>query len=115
MYGQPLKRLFAILIAVAFFHASMLQAMPAAAMQAGADRTMATYHGNPDSPPMPCKGMTPACMIDLGCIFMIGAPVPASQVIVHLAWFPVSYQWPSAAIADGRILAPDLRPPIRLI
>ena len=115
MYGQPLKRLFAILVAVAFFHASMLQAMPAAAMQASADMTMATYDGNPDSSPMPCKGMTPTCMIDLGCIFMIAAPVPASQVIVRVAWSTVSYQWPSVAIKDGRIRAPDLRPPIRLI
>ena len=115
MSSHLLKRLFAILVAVAFFHASMLQAMPAAAMQASADMTMATYDGNPDSPPMPCKGMTPACMIDLGCIFMIGAPVPASQVTVRMAWSSVSYHWPSFAIADGRIRAPDLRPPIRLI
>ena len=69
----------------------------------------------PDETPMPCKGMTPACMADLGCVFMIGVPVPPSRVAVHLAWSPVSYQWPADTAADGSIRAPDLRPPIRLI
>ncbi len=110
MSRHPLRRLFAILVAVAFFSASMAQAMPV-----GSNMTMAAHDGSADSPPMPCKGMTPACMIDLGCIFMIGVPILASQMAVHMAWSPVNYQWPSVAIADGGTRAPDLRPPIRLI
>lgn len=115
-------RLLAILLAVAFFSASMAQAMPggtmpvAAAMTAGMDMTMVAHDGNADCPPMPCKGMTTDCMIGLGCIFMIGVPVlDASRVVVHLAWAPAAYRRPSAAAADGRVRAPDLRPPIRLI
>jgi hypothetical protein len=112
---HPLKRLFAILFAVAFFSASMSQIMPTVAMPMGASMTMATHDGNLDGPPMPCKGMPSTCMIDVGCVLMIGVPVTGSQVVVHLAWSPVSYQWPAVAIADGRIRVPDLRPPIRLI
>ena len=70
---------------------------------------------SPDSLPMPCKGMVPVCMADLGCIFMIGVSVPASQVVVHMAWSPVNHQWPSVAIADGSVRSPDLRLPVRLV
>jgi hypothetical protein len=118
MSRHPLRRLLATLLAVAFFSASMMQAMPAVAMPFGANMaggmTMAAPDGSPDSAPMPCKGMTPACMIDLGCIFMIGIPVPEAPVAVHLVWAPVSYHWPSVVAPDGGIQAPDLRPPIRL-
>src|ERR1019366_2885126 len=117
MPRPPLRRLFAILLAVAFFNASMLQVMPAVAMPAGMDMTVAATDGGvtPDTPPMPCKGMTPACMTDVGCIFMIGVSVPAASVAVLLTWAPVTYHWPSVEVADGRTRAPDLRPPIRLI
>ena len=118
MSRHPLRRLLAILLAVAFFSASMVQVMPAGAMPAGMDMTMVAHDGNPASQPMPCplQGHDADCMIGLGCIFMIGIPVPdASRVVVHLAWTPVTYHWPSAAANDGRIRAPDLRPPIRLI
>ena len=119
MSFHPLRRLFAILFAVAFFSASMLQVMPAVAVPAGmdmkTDMAMVAHDGNPDSAPMPCKGMTPACMTDLGCIFMIGVTVPTPQLVVHRARYPVSYHWPSIEMADGSIRAPDLRPPIRLI
>ena len=112
------RRLFVVLLAVAFFDASILQVMPAAAMQSGAGApvamTMAAPDGTPDSAPMPCKGMTSACMIDLGCIFMIGVPVPAASLVVDLAWKQVAYPWPSAVTADRGIRTPDLRPPIRL-
>ena len=116
MSPHPLRRLFAILFAVAFFSASMLQVMPAVAMPVGMDMPMVAHDGGtPDTSPMPCKGMTPACMTDLGCIFMIGVPLPAAPVVVDLAWAPVTYHWPSVEVSDGRIRAPDLRPPIRLI
>lgn len=114
-----LWRLFAILLAVAFFSASMSQVMPAVAVPTGmdmrTDMAMIAHDGNPDSAPMPCKGMNRACMTDLGCIFMIGVTVPNPQLVVHRAWFPVSYHWTTNEMTDGSIRAPDLRPPIRLI
>jgi len=124
--SRPLfRRVFAILFALAFFSASTLQVMPGGAMPMNADMTvgmstmgmsMAAHDGTPDAPPMPCKGMTPACMTDFGCVFMVAVPVvPAVPLVVHLAWASITYRWPSAEIADGRIQAPDLRPPIRLI
>ena len=115
MLSEPLRRLFAIVLAVAFFHAAILQVMPSVAMPTGMDLAMAAHDGNPDSAPMPCKGMNRACMTDLGCIFMIGVTVPNPQLVVHRAWFPVSYHWPANEMTDGSIRAPDLRPPIRLI
>jgi hypothetical protein len=122
MTRHPLRRLVAILVAVAFFGASMVQVTSAIAMPAGADMagmagmTMAADGSGADSRPMPCKSMTPACMIDLGCIFMIGVPAPpATPLRVHMAWARVAYPWPSGALADESNRAPDLRPPIRLI
>ncbi|MSP00454.1 MAG: hypothetical protein EXR07_05300 [Acetobacteraceae bacterium] len=115
MSRHPLRRLLAILFAVAFFSASASQVMPILAQPMGAGMTMAAHDGNSDSPPMPCKGTTPTCIVDPGCIFMIGVPVPASRAAVLLTWSPVSYQSPAATIEDGRIRAPDLRPPIHLI
>jgi hypothetical protein len=115
MSGHPFRRLFAILFAVAFFGASTLRVMPAVAMPVGMDMTMAAQGGAPDTAPMPCKGMTPACMTDVGCIFMIGVPVPAASMVVGLAWAPVTWHWWPVEVAAGRVRAPELRPPIRLV
>jgi hypothetical protein len=118
MTRHSLRRLFAILCAVAFFSASVMQAMPAIAMPAPMDMSMPMAAGdNPDSQPMPpCKGMSPACMIDLGCIFLIGVAAPApSPVVAQLPWTEVSYRLSPGEAPDGRNRAPDLRPPIRLI
>jgi hypothetical protein len=117
MSRHPLRRLFAVLLTVAFFSASMMQFMPA--MAAPAQNVMAMSmqgDGHSDTQPMPCKGMTPACMIDLGCIFMIGVPTPGpSPIAARLTWTQVSYRLPSGETPDGSDRAPDLRPPIRLI
>src|ERR1700736_4696017 len=115
MSGHPFRRLFATLFAVAFFGASALRVMPAVAMPAGMDMTMAAPGGAADTAPMPCKGMTPTCMTDVGCIFMIGVPVPAASMVVGLAWAPVTWHWWPVEVAAGRVRAPELRPPIRLV
>jgi hypothetical protein len=115
MSGHPFRRLFAILFAVAFFGASTLRVMPAVAMPAGMDMTVAAHGAAPDTAPMPCKGMTPACMTDVGCIFMIGVPVPVAPMVVDLAWAPVTWHWWPVEVAAGRVRAPELRPPIRLV
>ena len=122
MHRHRLRRLFAILFAAVFFSASMLQVVPAAAMPMSAAMPMAAdimpmaaHDAAADNAATPCKGMTPACMTDLGCVFMIGVSVPVSQSAVRLSWLPVTYQRSQAAIAGGRARAPDLRPPIRAI
>jgi hypothetical protein len=115
MSGHPFRRLLAILFAVAFFGASTLRVMPAVAMPAGMDMTMVAQGATPDTVPMPCKGMTPACMTDVGCIFMIGVPVPAASMVVGLLWAPVTWQWWPVEVATGRVRAPELRPPIQLV
>ena len=118
-----------ILFAGAFFSASMVQAMPAGAMsmnpagvmsmsQAGVmsmtgDMTMLVHHDTSDNAPMPCKGITPACMNDLGCIYIVGIAVPATALVVWRAFAPVAYLGPAGGVPDRREQAPDLRPPIR--
>jgi hypothetical protein len=103
-----------MLFAVMFFGVSTLRVMPAVAMPAGMDMTMAAQ-GAPDTAPMPCKGMTPACMTDVGCIFMIGVAVPVASTAVDLAWAPVIWHWWPVEVAAGRARSPELRPPIRLV
>ena len=118
MSRHPLRRLFAILFAVVLLSAPA-RIMPVVAVPMDMDMTagmaMAAQDGNSDSAPTPCKGMAPGCMTELGCVFMIGVPIPIPQITVKLAWVPVSYAWPSAMLDEGRIRIPDLRPPIRLI
>lgn len=109
------RHLFSVLIAIAFIGAATLQALAAVAIPVDAGMVMATPDDATDSAPVPCKGMTRACMVDLGCVLMVGVPAPASPIAVRLAWLPVSYQPPANTDADGNIRAPDLRPPIRLI
>ena len=110
-----------ILFAGAFFSASMVQAMPAGAMSmrpAGVmsmtgDMTMLVHHDTSDNAPTPCKGITPACMNDLGCIYIVGIAVPAAALVVWRAFAPVAYLGPAGGVPDRREQAPDLRPPIR--
>ena len=126
MSRNPFRRLIMILFAGAFFSASTVQAMSAGAMSAGAmsmspagvlsmsaDMTMRVHHDTSDHAPMPCKGSTPACMNDLGCIFIVGMAVPAAALVVWRAFAPVAYLGPAGGVPDRREQAPDLRPPIR--
>ena len=97
----------------AFFGAGMMQpawsnyaapSSPAMAMMSQAD----------DAAPMPCKGMAPACMTDLGCIVMIGMPtVPSVLTATRLSWSRVRYDYLSKS-ADSLARKPALDPPIFL-
>ena len=57
----------------AFLSAGLMQA--AWPVQAAASPNMTMIADTGSNAPMPCKGTTPACMTDLGCIFMIGMPI----------------------------------------
>ena len=117
MSRHPFRRLFAILFAIALLSAPprimTVAAMPMA-MDMTAGAVMAAQDGDPDGAPAPCKGMAPGCMTEPGCVFMIGFPAPVPQIIVKLAWAPVSYARPSTMLDEGRVRTPDLRPPISL-
>ena len=76
------------------------------------DMTMMAQAGS--DAPMPCKGMTPACMTDLGCIFMIGMPtVSPVLMMTRLSWSRVRYGALSQRV-DGLTRKPALDPPIFL-
>src|SRR5882672_3217973 len=102
MSRHLLRRLFATLLAVAIFSASTLQIISVVTKPMDASMTMVARHGTPDSPPMPCEGMTPGCMIDLGCFFTIAIIAPSGANAVHLAWAPFTYQrMPGADLAES--------------
>lgn len=62
----------------------------------------------------PCKDKAPGCMTELGCVFVVGIPVPPAPTLSGPAWFRVTY-WQSSRHAEGIVLEPFLGPPIRLV
>ncbi|WP_090664953.1 hypothetical protein [Belnapia rosea] len=78
----------------------------------GADSAAMPCHGNQKPPP--CQDKVPGCMTDLGCIFVVGIPVPPAPAVSGPAWSQVAY-WQSVRLAEGVSLEPYLGPPIRLV
>jgi len=68
-------------------------------------------HQNPGDK-MPCKGMLPGCVTDLGCIFLVSLPAPDLTLVGVTAWSSVSYHTASQGL-HGRTIKPALGPPIR--
>jgi hypothetical protein len=121
---MPLRLARLVIAAIticAFLGAGLVQNMPSA--QAGmADEPMAMAMQADGAAAMPChdiqtppcKDKLPGCMTDLGCIFVVGIPVPPAPAISSPAWFRVAY-WQSTRLAEGVVLEPFLGPPIRLV
>ena len=96
----------------AFLSAGLVQIMWPTHTAASHDMTMMAQAGS--DAPIPCKGMTPACMTDLGCIFMIGMPtVSPALLMTRLSWSRVRYGELSQRV-DGLTRKPALDPPIFL-
>jgi hypothetical protein len=111
-----LRRILTLLIVTAYVGATMLQAAPTYA--ANADMSSSAMNGmmhEQDSPgdKMPCKGMLPGCMTDLGCIFLLSLPAPNVTLITVTAWSSVIYDNASEGLR-GRSIKPALGPPISL-
>jgi len=74
-----LRQIVTLLIVTAYIGATSLQAVPsfaaAAAMNHEAIGGMMHDQDNPDDN-MPCKGMLPGCVSDLGCIFLVSLRAP---------------------------------------
>jgi hypothetical protein len=89
---MPVKRLrqiVTVLIVTAYIGATTLQLTPAHA--ANVDMNHAAMSGmmqDQDHPGenMPCKGMLPGCVTDLGCIFFVSLPVPDLTLLTLTAW-----------------------------
>ena len=120
------RLVFVVVAAYAFLGAGLMRDLPSAQVEtagmAAMNMSMAADQGT-DGAPMPCHGpqkltpcedKVPGCMSGLGCLFVVGIPVPHTRVAEHLAWGPVTY-WATDNLAEGVTLEPYLGPPIRLV
>jgi hypothetical protein len=111
-----LRRILTLLIVTAYVGATVLQVAPTYA--AHADMSSAAMNGmmhEQDSPDdkMPCKGMLPGCVTDLGCIFLVSLPAPNVTLFTVTAWSSVIYPASDQSLR-GRTIKPALGPPISL-
>jgi hypothetical protein len=110
-----LRQILTLLIVTAYIGATMLPAAPSFAastqMHHAAMGGMMHDHQNPGDK-MPCKGMLPGCVTDLGCIFLVSLPAPDLTLVGVTAWSSVSYHTASQGL-HGRTIKPALGPPIR--
>jgi hypothetical protein len=111
-----LRRILSLLIVTAYLGATMLQVAPPSAANAGMHgSSMASMMHEPDgqNDKMPCKGMLPNCMTDIGCIFLVTLPTPDVVLFTRTSWSSVTYDTTSNALR-GRTIKPALGPPISL-
>jgi hypothetical protein len=111
-----LRRILALLIVTAYVGATVFQVVPVFA--AGTDVSRSSMNGmmhEHDGPgeKMPCKGMLPNCVTDLGCIFLVSVPTPELNLFTVTTWSSVIYHNASEAFR-GRTIKPALGPPISL-
>ena len=116
MSVKPLYRILALLFAAAYIGATMLQAGPT--YVASADMSGSSINGmmhEQDGPghKMPCKGMLPNCVTDIGCIFLVSVPAPDLRLVTATTWSSVIYDSAPEELG-GRTIKPALGPPISL-
>jgi hypothetical protein len=112
-----LRQILTLLIVTAYIGATMLPAAPGRSANAGMNHaTMGGImhdHQNPGDDKMPCNGMLPGCISDLGCIFLVSLPAPDLTLVGVTAWSSVSYDNASQGLR-GRTIKPALGPPIHI-
>jgi hypothetical protein len=116
MLVKLLRRILALLIVTAYVGATTLQVAPTYAANAHMSSSsmngmMHEQDGSGDK--MPCKGMLPNCVTDIGCIFLVTVPTPNLTLVTMTAWSSVIYDNASEGLR-GRTIKPALGPPISL-
>jgi hypothetical protein len=111
-----LRQILTLLIVTAYLGATGFQVTPVYA--ASADMSSGSMNGmmhEQDGPgdKMPCKGMLPNCVTDIGCIFLVSVPAPDLNLFTTTNWSSVIYDNASEALR-GRSIKPALGPPISL-
>jgi hypothetical protein len=113
-----LRQILALLIVTAYLGATVFQVAPVYA--ANADRSSSSsmngmmHEQAGQGQKMPCKGLLPNCVTDLGCIFLLSLPAaPELNVFTRTAWLSVIYPG-SSQLLHGRSIKPALGPPIPL-
>jgi len=97
-----LRQTLILLIAAAYIGATMLQAAPSFAASSETHHAAmggTTDHRDQPGNKMPCKGMPPGCVTDLGCIFLVSLPAPDLTFASVTEWSSVSYDNRIARIA----------------
>src|ERR1700732_1231665 len=102
---ELLRRILALLIVIAYVGATMLQVAPTYAANADRGSSMAGMMHEPDgqTDKMPCKGMLPNCMTDIGCIFLVSVPTSNLTLFTTTIWSPVIYDNASDALLGRTI------------
>jgi hypothetical protein len=101
----------ALLIMGAYIGATVLSAVPVA-NAANMDMSSNIAHAQPGpGDKAPCHGMTPGCVTELGCVFLISVLPPVSTISTATAWAAVTYAILPESLR-GRSTEPDLGPPI---
>jgi hypothetical protein len=111
-----LRRIFTLLIVTAYVGAAVFQVAPTFAANAnmsGSSMNGMMHEQNGRGDKMPCKGMLPGCITDLGCIFLVSLLVPNVAPFTVTAWSSVIYAGSSQSLR-GRSIQPALGPPISL-
>ena len=109
---KPFSRILALLLVATYIGATMLVIAPSGSdMSSAIDGMMHEQDGPGDR--MPCKGMVPSCVTDLGCVFLISLAAPDLTLVTVTAWSSVTYPGLDRAL-HGRTIKPALSPPISL-
>jgi hypothetical protein len=117
--GMPVKllrQILTLLIVTAYIGATMLPAAPGYAANTGMNHAAMggmMHHEDRPGDKMPCKGMLPGCIGDLGCIFLVSLPAPDLTLVGMTAWSSVSYDNALQGL-HGRTIKPALGPPIHI-
>jgi hypothetical protein len=110
-----LRRILSLLIVTAYVSATLLPVAPGFAADTQTHAAMAGMTQDQDQPgdTMPCRGKTPGCVSDLGCLFLVSLPAPDLTLVTVTAWSSVSYDYAFQGLR-GRTIKPALGPPIPL-
>ena len=107
MVQKFLRPFVVVLSLLAFVAAGLSPAMADMAM-----RTNAVAMSTASDDPMPCcPEKAASCVTDVGCVFLVGLPMPPLTVSTALGWSLLRYDF-SHDRADGLSIQPALGPPI---
>jgi hypothetical protein len=119
MLWAILHRLILAMTLLAFVGGMTLQLMPPkAAFAATVTAPMSGDCSHMAMPPadagtghgMPCKGMDPECVKQMGCLGTLSLPLRLGANFARFTYRTVVY-WAPATFRDGRSIKPDLFPP----
>ena len=108
-----LRRILTLLMVTAYVGATTLQVAPTYAANAAMSSSsingmMHEQDGQGDK--MPCKGMLPNCVTDIGCIFLVSVPTLSAPLFSRSA---IPFRTPPARVAPALKLNGLKRQPAR--